>query len=94
LLEVASDSLKIQVAGMFLCCYDDIAPLGKLRLMVPEKLPYESFDPVSFNRVTRFFPDNNPQPPNAQPIVFDNNRKVFCVVASTQAICIDKTGSI
>ena len=67
---------EIQIAGILLCCDDDIVSLGDFWVVESKEFPDKPFDSISFDCVARLFTDSDPQPCYAQPVLFGNDNKV------------------
>jgi len=68
--------------------------LGDSGGIEPEKLPYQPFDSISFDRIARLPADSDPQPRYAQPVLFGNGDKMPRMIAFSRSIYVDKIRSI
>ena len=85
---------EIQIAGILLCCNDDIISLGETGLIEPEEFSNKALDPIPFDRVSCLLAYTDPQSRKAQPVLLENDSKVPCVKAFPRSVYIDKISAI
>ncbi len=81
--EVLFNLPEIQISGILLRYHNDIVSVGETGSVLSEKFSDQPLNPISFNRVSRFLGNRDPQPRGALPVLRINQGKVFCVKAFT-----------
>lgn len=92
--EVLFDFPEIQIAGILLCCNDNVISLGETGLVEPEEFSNQALDPVPFDRVSCLFAYTDPQSRNAQPVLLENDSKMPRMKAFPRSVYIDKISAI
>ena len=74
---------EIQITGILLCYNDDIVSLGEMCFIESEIFSDQSFNSISFDRISSLFTNSDPQSRDALPVLLFYQGKVFCIKALT-----------
>ncbi len=65
---------------------EDIATLREIGFVESKKFPDEPLDPIPDDRIPCLSTDRDPQPPNAQPVLGEDDVEMGCFIPSTRPI--------